>query len=465
MRLTKSVASLASGVLLVGAALVAVATPAAAIDEGTQLDGAIYWFDTVGPLADQSPSTQITSGSGTARPWATLTTQNACPTGSTQVYAYLRIPQVGVPENEWTQVSLGGAIRTADAGGRFYSTETSQADRIALKSEVQAYNSAHGGAGDFPFLAVCRDDNLASKGYFETTVHIAGVDPMLSDASWSITSPSCDAGTECTGSGSGTEAQATTTTLTGAASGADLVLTATVAPTAAAGTVTFKESGTTLGSAPVSGGVATYTVTAPSQGTHAFTAEFAPSDSAAYQASTGSLDVTLFLDSATGQLVLTVPAATGTGSLTFSVPFDTPVQLVGDRSEDNSRIVATAAFPTVTVTDTRSDDLLGHWQVNAQASDFTGSAGTINAKYLGWTPSSSATPDAGSPLVTQNGAVVPSFLDDAASSGLSTSRPLGESATAGRGVATLDAALNLAIPGTTAEGQYTATVTVTLISD
>lgn len=464
MRLSKSVATLASGVLLVGAALVAVATPAAAIDEGTQLDGAIYWFDTVGPLAGQSPSTQLTSGSGSARPWVTLTTQNACPTGSTQLYAYLRIPQVGVPESEWTQVSLGGAIRTADAGGRFYSTETSQADRIALKSEVQTYNAAHGGSGDFPFLAVCRDDNLASKGYFETTVHIAGVDPMLSDAAWSITSPACNAATECSG-GTGSEVQATTTTLTGAPSGADLVLTATVAPAAAAGTVTFKEGGTTLGSAPVSGGVATYTVTAPSPGAHSYTADFAPGDQAAYEASTGSLDVTIGFDAATGQLVLTVPVATGTGSLTFAVPFDNPVQLVGDRSQDNSRIVATAAFPTVTVTDTRSDDLLGHWQVNAQASDFTGSVGTINAKYLGWTPSSSATPDAGSPLVTRNGAAVPSFLDDTSSPGLGVSRTLGESATAGRGSATLDAALNLAIPGTTAEGQYTATVTVTLISD
>ncbi len=38
------------------------------------------------------------------------------------------------------------------------------------------------------------------------------------------------------------------------------------------------------------------------------------------------------------------------------------------------------------MTDTRRDGLLAGWEVNAQASDFTGTAGTIGAKYLGWTP-------------------------------------------------------------------------------
>ena len=465
MRLTKSVATFATGALLAIAALAAVATPAAAIDEGTLLDGGIYWFSTAGPLASQTPSTQITSGTGPARPWVTLTTQNACPAGTTQMFSYVRIPQVGVPENDWTQVAVGAKATLSDAG-RFYTTLTSQADRMALKSEVQTYNAAHGGAGDFPFLAVCRNDTLASLGYFRTMVHIAGVDPMGADSSWAITSPTCSSATECTGTGGGTEAQATTTTLTAAASGADLVLTAAVTPAAAAGQVTFKDGGTTLGTAAVSSGTASYTVTAPAQGAHSFTADFAPTDTAAYLVSSGSLSVTLALDLATGQLVLTVPAApTGTGSLTFAVPFDTPVQLVGTRSDDNTRVTATGTFPTVTVTDTRSDDLLTGWEVNAQASDFTGTAGTIGAKYLGWVPSTSATPDAGSPLVTQNGATVVSFLDNVASAGLSVSSTLGRAATPGRGTATLGAPLNLAIPGSTPEGSYTSTVTVTLVSD
>ncbi|NTW42726.1 MAG: hypothetical protein HGA44_23145, partial [Cellulomonadaceae bacterium] len=59
MRVTKSLAMLASGALLAAAALVAVAGPASASDEGTLLPGGVYWFNTVGPLASQTPANQI----------------------------------------------------------------------------------------------------------------------------------------------------------------------------------------------------------------------------------------------------------------------------------------------------------------------------------------------------------------------------------------------------------------------
>ena len=153
------------------------------------------------------------------------------------------------------------------------------------------------------------------------------------------------------------------------------------------------------------------------------------------------------------------------GSLTFSVPFDVPVALAGTRAVDNSRVTAAGAFPTVTVTDTRRDALLSGWEVNAQASDFTGTAGTVGAKYLGWTPGTpSMVPDAGSPLMAQAGSAVGSFLDDTTSAGLGSSSLLGRAATPGRGVTTLGAGLVLAIPGATAEGSYTSTVTVTLVA-
>jgi len=457
MNIKKTLASTLVGGLVASAAMMAAASPAAAIDEGTLLPGGIGWFNQAGPLSAQSPATQIFGGTGTARTWTTLTTENPCPAGSAQLASYVRIPQVGVPENEWSQVPEGAAALLKDADGRFYTDQT--APRAALSFEVQAYNEAHGGAGDFPFLSVCRTAAAISTGYFRMMMHIEGVDPMGSDASWNIIEPTWHY------DGSSQQAQATTTTLTASASGSDLALTATVAP-AAAGEVTFKDGGTTLGTATVSGGTASYTVTSPSPGPHTFSADFAPADTDAYLASTGSLELTLGLDTATGELVLVVPGApTGVGSLTFSVPFDVPVQLAGAWSGDDSRITASAAFPTVTVTDTRSDDILGHWEVNAQASDFTGTAGVIGAKYLGWTPDSSATPDAGSPLVTQDGSAVASFLDDGESTGLATSRTLGESATPGRGSATLDAQLNLAIPPSSAEGQYVSTVTVTLIAD
>jgi hypothetical protein len=200
-------------------------------------------------------------------------------------------------------------------------------------------------------------------------------------------------------------------------------------------------------------------------GNHTYTAAFAPTDAAAYGASTGSTTVAVGVN-ATGQIVVTIPAAPVVdGALTFSVPFDTPVSLAGTRDSANTRVTAAGAFPTVTVTDTRRDGLLSAWEVNAQASDFSGTAGTIGAKYLGWTPATSYLADPGSPLVTQAGATVASFLDNAGSAGLASSALLGKAATPGRGVATLNAGLALAIPASTTQGTYTSTVTVTLVSN
>jgi len=313
-----------------------------------------------------------------------------------------------------------------------------------------------GGASTaYPFISVCRDTAGASLGYFATTITYTGT--TSADSAYAIVSPAYTAG--------GTQAAATTTTLSAALSGADVVLTAAVAP-AAAGTVTFKEGATTLGTAAVAAGSASYTVSAPAQGSHAYTADFAPTDTAAYLASQGTASLTLGLDATTGQLVLTVPAAPVVdGSLVFTVPFNTPVALTGDRAADNSRITATGAFPTVTVTDTRRDGLLAGWEVNAQASEFTGTAGTIGAKYLGWTPATpTLTPDVVSgPLMAQAGPAVASNLDSG--SGLALSALLGKSTANGRGATVLGAALNLAIPATSPAGTYTSTVTVTLVSN
>lgn len=457
MRLHKPTAVLASSALLAGATLLAAAGPAAAVDAGPLLDGGIYWFTNVGPLSDQSAATQTTAGSGTARPWSTLTTQNACPAGSTSMTSYVRIPQQGLPEEEWVQVPLGMTASDTDAAGRFYTKATVQADRLS-KAEVLAYNQANGGSGTFPFLSVCIDGVGNPVGYFKTSVAISGT--SSSSISWEVQSPAFSGG-------GAPEITTTTTGLVATTQGTDLVLTATVAPAGAAGSVALTEGATSLGSHAVSGGTAAVTVPAPTSGVHSYTATFTPTDAAAYAGSVGTTQVTVAVDSTTGQIQLDVPAAPVVdGTLTFAVPFSTPVALAGARSGDGSRVTASADFPTVTVTDTRRDGLLTGWQVNAQAADFTGGAGTVGAKYLGWVPGTpTSTVDAGGPLRVQAGATVPSALDSAASAGLGSSSPLAKVATPGRGVTTLGAQLNLAIPATTTQGQYTSTVTVTLIAD
>lgn len=466
MNVKKWLAGVLVGSMLTGVAALAVAAPASATDEGTLLPGGIYWFNTAGPLSSQSTATQIKGGQnatgggnlGTGRPWATLTTENPCPAGTAQLTNHVRIPTAGQPEANWPQVSVGANTVKKDADGRFYTDAVLQADRLN-KAEVMAYLATQAGnTATIPFISVCRDNLAVSTGYFRTMITFTGT--TGTDLVWSIDSP--------TYTGGGTQVTATTTSLVASAAGADLTLTATVTPAAAAGTVTFTEGATTLGTAPVAGGTAQITVTAPVAGSHTYAASFAPTDAAAYGASNGSTSVVVGIDSATGLITVTVPAAPVVdGALTFAVPFGTPVALVGARSGDNTRVTATAAFPTVTVTDTRRDALLSGWEVNVQATDFVGTGGTtIGAKYLGWVPGTpSMTPDAGSPLMTQAGATVSSYIDNTASAGLGASSLLGKSVTPGRGVTTLGAALNLAVPGETAQGSYTSTVTVTLVAD
>ncbi|WP_081681075.1 Ig-like domain repeat protein [Cellulomonas sp. URHD0024] len=456
MGIRKTIAAVVAGTL-VAAAAVALAGPASAVDESPDLPGDVLWFNTAGPLASQTPATQIFSGSdATNRPWITLTTENPCPAGTTSMAQYIRVPgAAGVPEIEWTQVQMGGNATLKDADGRFYTTATSQADRLN-KSEVIAYQVAHPGTNHYPFLSVCQN-GPAVVGNFRTMVDISG--NSLTTLAWTIHSKVIAGGT-------GPVAVATTTTLAATPSGVDLVLTATVAPAAAAGTVTFKEGATVLGSAPVSGGTASHTVTAPATGNHTYTASFTPTDPAAYVASTVTQSVALGLAGGSLTVTLTVPGAPAEpGALTLSVP-SAPVALAGVRDAGNTRITASGALPQIVVTDTRRDDLLTGWRVSVQAGDFTGTKGTVGAKYLGWKP---ATPvmakDGAAPLLVQAGVEAASFLDDPVSTGLGASKTLAETTASGRGATTLGAALNLAIPPSTAEGSYTSTITVTLVGN
>ena len=75
---------------------------------------------------------------------------------------------------------------------------------------------------------------------------------------------------------SGTATATTLTTSTASPlAGASVVLTATVASSAATGTVTFKDGSTTLGTGTLSSGVTTYTVSSITSGTHSYTAAYA----------------------------------------------------------------------------------------------------------------------------------------------------------------------------------------------
>ena len=91
---------------------------------------------------------------------------------------------------------------------------------------------------------------------------------------------------------SGSAPTSTTTTLSvspssTAAQGATVTLTATVSPSAA-GTVTFKDGLTTIGSGTISGSTTSMTTSSLSVGAHSLTATFTPTDTNAFSGSSSS---------------------------------------------------------------------------------------------------------------------------------------------------------------------------------
>ena len=164
-------------------------------------------------------------------------------------------------------------------------------------------------------------------------------------------------------------------------------------------------------------------------------------------------------------LTATVPTAPGgsSGSLTL-VTDPAAVPLAAVRS-GTGEVHGTAALAGVEARDTRTDDLLTTWEVNAQVAPFTGSAGTVGAQYLGWTPAlPSMALDPGSPLQTRAGPSVASRLSEAGSAGLGASALLARATAPGRGTTTLGADLALDAPAGVAQGTYTSTLTITLVS-
>lgn len=146
--------------------------------------------------------------------------------------------------------------------------------------------------------------DLASSGTQYRAVVTNGAGPALASATAALTVNPVVTPTDPT-------ATSVTLAVTGTRSyGQTQSLTATVAP-AAAGTVTFRDGATELGSAPVVAGTATRSVVL-GLGAHAVSAQFAPADPALYAASTSAeQSVTI----APGTLAAATPKITGTAKV------------------------------------------------------------------------------------------------------------------------------------------------------
>jgi len=369
-------------------------------------------------------------GLNSAKPIASFATATACPVAN----------------------RFGGRVELlGDTGTRLQSLSPTFTPGAAPPSgslSAQSFDTALGASrpsGDYELDLECADDSLGFVVADNVWVHVD-----RTAGTWQVLAGS-------------TSPVATATALTAAPSsaeqGTDVVLTATVAAqdTAgndAVGSVEFLNGATSLGTAAVSGGTASKTVTDLPLGTNSITAKFTPTDATAFAAST-STPVSVTISAAGGlneTITVNIPPTGGDGTFTFTVSSNSVT--MSDATSNGTNLISAGSLSSVTIDDQRTTSKPG-WSVSAQIGDFTGGGHTIDGNDLGWTPSSGS----GSTGVTLGDPITAG-----ANPGLKQGARLA-SAAAGQGTGTtqLGAGLNLQAPPDTPAGSYRATLTITAV--
>ena len=380
------------------------------------------------------------SGSTLDDPVAAYASANACPAD------HRSLATVALqPLNDLTLITLTGNLTPTDtppSGNLDQGTGLAQ-----ILESAGAGAGVTFGSGDYDVALLCYDENFETVTAADAWIHI-----NLEARTWNVIEGPTNPG-----------AVDTTTTLaadpTSVEAGGTVTLTATVTGDGAAGSVEFLDGSNSLGSADVSGGTATKTVTMPSAGSHSLTAKFTPNDPAAFKPSTSDpVTVTVTGTGGGGEpqtgnqsVNVTVPQTGGGGDLTMEVGND-PVDLTQVSGEDLS---FEGDLSPITVTDGR--DEADGWDVKGSTSDFHGGSNTIDGNQLGWTPK----------VTAQNpqSDVVPGQAVAPANPGLKDAAVLASAeAGKGAGASTLGATLDLDVPADTPAGNYSATLTITLMS-
>jgi hypothetical protein len=228
----------------------------------------------------------VSVAAGTQLPWDwgnTAVLSSKPLTGAPSNYDDIRLP---APPTDATQMvtflSDPGAERTQSAWKAYADSIFFDSQRRgALMSEITPYSFIYGGiatvkaqGGTYSAgVAYTKNNGLTVVEAYYTTINVDAV-----TGTWKFATPAGPAKT------------ATTTSLSAPASatvGDNVTLTATVAPAAATGTVTFKDGSSTLGTGTLSGGTASFSTTALAGGSHSIVAsysgdtDYAGSDSAA----------------------------------------------------------------------------------------------------------------------------------------------------------------------------------------
>jgi hypothetical protein len=261
-------------------------------------------------------------------------------------------------------------------------------------------------------------------------------------------------------------------------------LVATVAPSAAAGSVSFYDNGssTAIPGTVTQNPAGTYTLDLPSglaAGSHSVVAKFSPTDVTQFEASqsapqqfvlqnhpVGACANTGSSCTAIGNVQVTVPV----GTLVISTPYTTANPLdLGTMSLTNNAgmLTATGAFNGIQITDTRSGDL--PYTVTAQSSQLSDGQGnpgsTIDAHNVGLTGIGTASTSggfAGTVTYTDHSAANPPVAPGQSSTdGLATAQTIIQ-VDKGIGVLVVNANLTINAPVATEPGLFTGTITLTV---
>ena len=186
-----------------------------------------------------------------------------CPAGTTVVNAFIDRPSAG-----WTEaLAIGG---NTDVGS-ISTTGIPMGDTLTGIAQTNGLTLSD---GTYDLSLVCYPDSFGTPatGQFDGTFTVTGTNYAFS-----------------------TPAVPTSTTTLSVSPpspqdpGTNVTLTANVTSTAAvAGTVNFKDNGTTIGSAPVASGSASFSTNSLAGGAHSLTAEFVPTDANVVQGSTSA---------------------------------------------------------------------------------------------------------------------------------------------------------------------------------
>jgi hypothetical protein len=247
--------------------------------------GAIHLYDAAGNVK--------TSGLLTDAPFAAYAVADGIGTtaGDTKATLYIYTPVQGKQPFDWdgnNQLSLATTYPAAGVPSSLVgpnATASISADQTTLDLATSVQDGFPNVSTSYAGLYELRMITSLPSPFDATTYYSADI--KVTGNTWTLVNP-------VPAAVPATTTTVTATPATGATTATPVTLNATVSP-AAAGSVQFKDGATNIGAAqPIAaGGTATVTNTFAAAGAKIITAEFTPTNAAAFAASTGTLNYTV----------------------------------------------------------------------------------------------------------------------------------------------------------------------------